>query len=435
MSKETVAVIDRGGRGAALVAAYAKSPQVEKIIAIPGNDFMHELTHKPVTIYPYLKTTDVQSILAICKKHQVSLVDVAQDNAVAVGLVDALENAGIPTCSPTQIASQIEWDKAYARDFMKKYQIPHPKYFICHTVAEGEKVLQKEKDQAWFVKAAGLAEGKGVIYAENNLDARKKIKELAQFGQAGKVFLLEQCLVGEEFSAFALCVGKNFNLIGTAQDHKRINNFDEGPNTGGMGCVSNPAIVSPNITKQITKIMAQTLSGLAKENRPYKGILYLGGMVVGKKVFVIEFNARWGDPEAQVLLPALKTDLFAVNSQLSKGKLPKSLLSDTKKRVAVVVTAKGYPGEYKNVIGKELFGIAEIKNKDISIYGKGITVKHGRYFVDGGRILSVVGTGGTILQAREKVYQALSLLSISGNNLHYRTDIGWRDVERIRKKV
>ena len=438
---ETGLVVDGGGRGAVLIDKYAKSKKVSKILAVPGNDLMQINTDKKVVTFPNLKTTSVKEILEICKKEKVDLVDVAQDNAVEAGLVDELMVSGIPVIGPTRTAGQIEWDKAWARKFMGKYDILTPKYQIFYTEKEGIEFVKNHPAIKCFIKASGLAEGKGAIHAENKKEAIAAIKQMSKFGKEGETYLLEQWLVGEEFSAFALCDGENFKVVGFAQDHKRVFDGGLGPNTGGMGCVSNPLIVDRKIKKQVEEIFNKVIYGMKKEKRPYKGVLYLGGMVVdgkglpaGRQVYVIEFNARWGDPEAQVIVPSIKNDFFELADAIIFGKI-KGLKLDIDKKVRVVVaaTAKGYPTDYTSVKGKKVFGIEKVQKMGVKIYGAGVKKIVGDYVVNGGRVLYIVGEGQDVIEAREKAYEAMKLISIEGDNLHYRTDIGWRDVERMKK--
>ncbi|MBI2315311.1 phosphoribosylamine--glycine ligase [Candidatus Daviesbacteria bacterium] len=430
---KTILIIDGGGRGAALVDKYAQSPKVGKILAVPGNDLMQINTQKQVITYPHLKTTSVKEIIEICQKEKVDLVDVAQDNAVAVGLVDELLKKKITVVGPTKKAGQIEWDKAWARKFMQKYQVPNPKYQIFKSEKAGIEFAKKNPNNKWFVKAAGLAEGKGVIPAANLDETTAAIKEMERFGLAGKTYLLEEWLMGEEFSAFAVCDGDNFQIVGYAQDHKRVNDGDKGPNTGGMGCVSNPMVIS-KIKDQISKIFKKTINGLKKENRFYEGVLYLGGIVVDGKVFIIEFNARWGDPEAEVILPSIQTDYLDIAEKVVQTKLDKLKIKvDTKIRISIAGAAKGYPGDYSKVRDKQILGLDKaIKQEGITIYGAGIKKSNNKYLVNGGRIFHLVAEGKDILEAREKAYQAMRLINIKGDNLHYRKDIGWRDIERVK---
>jgi phosphoribosylamine---glycine ligase len=441
----TVVVIDSGGRGAALVDKYSQSPHVSEIIAVPGNDLMRETSRKPVETYSKLKTTSVKEIVALCKEKKVALVDVSQDNAIAVGLVDALEQSNIQVVGPTKHAGELEWNKAFAREFMKRYHISHPSFKVCHSQEEGVSYIKAQPDQPWFVKASGLAEGKGALPAENNAEAIKGIVQMRQLGDSGETFLLEEWLrdpngkTWEEFSTFIFSDGKNFQIIGSAQDHKRACNFDVGENTGGMGCSSPPLVLTSSIMKKVGDVFQKTIIGLLKEQRPYKGVLYLGGMLVEQEgrqePYVIEFNARWGDPEAEVILPGITTDLFEVSMAIVEGKIDNlNIKTDGKARVSVVGAARGYPQDYSSVKGKQIFGLEKARGiPGVIIYGAGVKAVNGKYYAQGGRLFHVVGEGATVLEAREKAYHAMSLITIEGNNLHYRTDIGWRDMQRLIK--
>lgn len=424
----TVIVIDGGGRGAALVHKYSKSSLVSKIIAIPGNDLMQLNSVIPVRIFPHLKTTSIQEILEIARKEKADLVDVAQDNAVEAGVSDALIKKGFTVVGPTKAAGQIEWDKAWARDFMKKYKLPIPAYNSFNSIDKARAYIRKNANKRFFIKAAGLADGKGVIPARNEEEALTAISQMAKFGKAGETFVIEEWLDGEEFSMFALSDGKTYQIVGSAQDHKRLNDGDMGPNTGGMGCSTPALVVSQDIYKQGEEIIKKVLAGLKKEKRPYKGVLYLGAMVVKGTVYVIEFNARWGDPEAEVLVPGITNDLFKIGMEIANGNLKTKLVSDKKSRVVVVGALK--PGAENKK--RELRGLSKIlKMKDIIFYGTRVTFEKKKYYVSSGRLFHVVASGKNVLDARKKAYHAMKCLSIEGNNLHYRTDIGWRDVKRL----
>lgn len=433
---KTILITDGGGRGAVLVDKYGQSKYVGKILVVPGNDLMKINTDKEVVTFPDLKTTSVAEILEICKEENVDLVDVAQDNAVEAGLVDELNKIGIPAVGPTRKAGQLEWDKAWAREFMSKYQIPSPKYQVFNSEEEGIKFVKNHHGKKWFVKASGLAEGKGAIPANSKNEAIKAIKQMPKFGKAGETYILEEWLIGEEFSVFALCDGKDFKVVGYAQDHKRVFDGDLGPNTGGMGCVSNPLIVNAKIKKQVEDIFRSTVDGLRKEECPYIGVLYLGGMVVDGKVYVIEFNARWGDPEAQVIIPAIKNDFVDIGEAIIFYKIKGFKLEvDNKVRVVIAATAKGYPTDYSEVRGKKIIGLEKAIKMGVKVYGSGIKKDGRNWVVNGGRIFYVVAEGKDVTNAREKAYKAMAQIFIEGDNLHYRTDIGWRDVARLRETL
>lgn len=434
---KTVAVIDAGGRGAALVYKYAQSPQVSKILAIPGNDLVGINTEKEVRTYTNLKTTSIAEIIQICKEEKVDLVDVAQDNALAVGLVDRLKEAGIKAFGPTKQASQIEWDKAWSREFMQKYDLPSPTFKIFDSESKGIDFINSQDEKPWVIKASGLAEGKGVIITKDKEEAVSAIKEMKKFNESGKVFVLEEFLEGEEFSAFALSDGEDFTILGSAQDHKRIFDGDQGPNTGGVGCSTPPLVINEKIHDQIITIFEKAFAGLKKEGRPYSGILYLGGIVL-KDGFVslIEFNSRWGDPEVECILPGIKNDLYELSMATIEGRLKDIKIEiDSKARVVVAGASKGYPEDYSAVKGKQIFGIEEVlKLPGIKFYSAGIKRDRDKYLANGGRLFYIVGEGKDVIEAREKAYSAIKLISIEGDNLHYRTDIGYRDVERLSQR-
>jgi len=417
MKKATILVIDGGGRGAVLVDKYSQSSHVIKILAIPGNDLMLA-NQKPVKIFPQIKTTNIKSIIKIAKDQKVNFVDVAQDDAVASGLVDALQKEGINVFGPARAAGQIEWDKAWARNFMKKFKIPSPEFEICKSQKEGINFIKKQKDAEWFIKASGLAAGKGALYAKNNRQAIEKIHQMKDFGKAGQTYLIEKSLRGEEFSSFAIVDGKNFIIVGHAQDHKPVFDGNLGPNTD--------------------RIFAKTVKGLVSAGRPYRGILYLGGMITdkglpaGRQVYVIEFNARWGDPEAQVIVPALQNDFYELANQVLDGKIKKiKIKKDKLYRVVVTAASKGYPGDYSKVIGKKIIGLEKIlRLKKVKVFGAGVKRSNNQYLVGGGRLFYVVGEGKNVAQARKIAYNAFSLVNVEGDNLHFRTDIGYRDLER-----
>ena len=466
MNQSTVLIIDGGGRGSVLVDKYSQSSHVIKILAIPGNDLM--LTNqKPVKIFPKIKTTDIKSIIKIAKDQKVDLVDVAQDDAVASGLVDALQKEGINVFGPTKLAGQIEWDKAFARNFMRKFKITIPTFKICHSQKEGINFIKKQKHAEWFIKASGLAAGKGALHAQNNRQAIEKIRQMKDFGKAGQTYLIEKCLVGEEFSSFAIVDGKNFIIVGYAQDHKPVFDGDLGSNTGGMGCSSPPMAITPEVENQIESIFKKTVEGLVKIGRPYQGILYLGEMIdqrsglpAGRQVYAIEFNARWGDPEAQVIVPAIKNDFYELANKVLNGQIKKiKIKKDNLYRVAVTAASRGYPSDYSKVIGKQIFGLDQLLRNPVSslrhpepfacrseqseesqdklregsikVFGAGVKKKNNQYFVSGGRLFYVVAEGKNVAQARKIAYNALSRVNVEGDNLHYRTDIGWRDLERF----
>ncbi len=440
-----ILVIGQNGREHALAAAYAKSSRVNKVIMTPGNG-LTDFGNDKIKNYPDVGMMDFDKIVAVCKKENIDLVDVAQDDIISKGYVDKFTKLGIKAFGPTQKASQLEWDKKWSRDFMVKYGLPIPGFKSFDNQKEAIEYVKKLPEQLLFIKAAGLALGKGVIRADKKQQAIHAIKEMSSFGKSGETFLIEQGLIGEEFTLFAICDGNSYVITKSSQDHKTIFDGDKGPNTGGVGSVAPTSAITPKLLKEIEeKIIIPTLAGMKKEGRPYAGILYVGGMITKNGIKIIEFNARWGDPEAEVILPSIQTDYVdIVNAVTMKqparnasqrdavGLNNVTISFDNKVRISVAGCAKGYPKDYSAVKGKEIFGLQDAMQKPgITIFGSGITRKGNKFFVNGGRIFYIVAEGKDILETRKKAYAALKLVSIDGNNLHYRKDIGWRDIQRL----
>lgn len=429
MQIKRILILGSGGREEALASVYAKNTNTEKIYIAPGNG-LTGFKNKKIIPLSKISSSDFNAVHNACKKYKIDLVDVAQDEPLSLGFVDMLRAKGFIVFGPTKDASELEWNKEYSRDFMKKYNIPSPIFESFSDIKKAETYIRSLKEQPLFVKASGLALGKGALHAENKAEAIKHVQEMSKFGKSGETFLIEECMTGEEFSLFALCDGVSYSIIGAAQDHKRIYNHDKGPNTGGMGCVFPCKLVDKKISKEVEeKILKPLLKGMVKEGRPYSGILYIGGMMTKKGVQVVEFNCRWGDPEAEVILPSLITDYLRIIESVINNKLDKiNVVTDNKVRVSIAGCALGYPDDYTAVKGKMILGLE--KKIDASIFGAGIRKKNDKYYVSGGRILHIVGVGKDINEARKQAYSDISSLYVSENNLYYRTDIGWREVER-----
>lgn len=441
MTKTSVLIIGSGAREHAISRAYEKSPQVERIIIAPGNDFIRYNRQKEVVIEKECSLKDPTSLLRVAEKYQPDLVDVAQDDALASGAVDILQENGFLAFGPTKQAARIEWDKRWSREFMQRHHIPCPNFRYFDSETEGMRYVmglyEKEPAKLLYVKAAGLCSGKGALKSKNIGEAIMNVKRMKDLpNKAGELFLVEEGLVGEEFSYYAISDGKTYHSFKSAQDNKTALNFDEGPQTGGMGAVS-PARVTENLSGGIeNSLISKAIEGMASDGNPYKGILYLGGVVVDGTPMNIEYNARWGDPECQVVLPSVETDYIDIVIACLEGKLDKvEILQDDKTRVCVVGASKGYPNDYSRVKGKRIYGLEDaMEMEGITLLGAGVKVQEGKFYANGGRIFSVVGEGRNILEAKQRAYSAISHISVEGNNLYYRTDIGWRDTERFLKE-
>ena len=434
-----ILIIGCGAREDAISKAYQENNQVGEIVVAPGNDFI-PFGREGVSIDGNFPLTDVNSMLEIAKKHKPDLIDVAQDDALASGAVDLLREEGFKVFGPTRNAARIEWDKGWSREFMKRHDIPCPSFkefddkYLDLATKHLQEIYCKDPKKLLYVKAAGLCGGKGALKSMNLGEALNHIGTMQKFGVAGKNFLIEEGLIGEEFSFYVMSDGKNYVVLGSAQDHKTVFNFDEGEQTGGMGAIS-PAMVTASVLNEINKdLVSRTIKGMAEEGFPYEGILYVGGIVVDGKPFVIEFNARWGDPECQVVIPSLGGNYVNLVMASLEGKLAKTkFIQDDKTRVCVVGGSRGYPGDYSGVKGKRIYGIEDaLKMEGITLLSSGIKVQDGKLSTNGGRLFSIVAEGDNVIDARERAYATISRISIEGNNLHYRTDIGYRDVKRFR---
>jgi len=444
MAKEdlTILLIGSGAREHTISCAYEKSPNVKRIIIAPGNDFIGYKRQKEVVMDKNCSLKNPTSLLEIARKYQPDLVDVAQDDALANGTVDTLEKEGFVVFGPRKEAARIEWDKRWSREFMQRHEIPHPcfRYFENETDAEqyAKEQYLIDSSKIVYIKAGGLCSGKGALKSTSLDEVVKNIGRMKDFPNgAGRIFLVEEGLEGEEFSYYAISDGQTYKLFKSAQDNKTVFNFDEGDQTGGMGVVS-PSMVTEPIRKEIEQQqISRAIKGMALEQNPYRGILYLGGIVVNGKPMNIEYNARWGDPECQVVLPSVETDYLEIVKACLEGRLGDlDIKQDNKTRICVVGASKGYPNDYSQVKGKRIFGIDEVMEMEgINIFGAGINVTDGKLYANGGRLFSVVAEGRDILEARQRAYSAIAGISIEGNNLHYRTDIGWRDIERARKTL
>ncbi|RMG33926.1 MAG: phosphoribosylamine--glycine ligase [Methanobacteriota archaeon] len=429
-----VLIFGSGAREHALAVTYLQSPHVNKVIVAPGNSWM-QISTEGLEIDPDCSLKDATSMVRIAEKHRPDLIDVAQDDALAAGTVDLLTKAGFRVFGPTKAAARIEWDKAWARQFMKRHGIPSPEFHVFSEKTSAMEFVEREYSQnpskSLFIKASGLAAGKGALKATSLEEAKLAIQKMDTFGEAGKTFVIEEGLEGEEFSFYAISDGIHFLPLISAQDHKRQLDHDLGEQTGGMGVVA-PTSVTEDLDKQIIEdFIAPVIKNMEKEGIPYIGILYFSGIVTSKGMYAIEYNARWGDPECQAILPSLETDYFNLVTSCLEGKLDtQSVKFDGKTRICLVGASFGYPVDYSIVKGKRLLGLDTLE-EDILFFSAGLAEQEGQPVANGGRLFSLVAAGSNIVEARKKVYSAMSSLMIEGNLLHFRTDIGWRDLSRI----
>ena len=417
-----ILVIGSGGREHALYWKLSESPQTEQIYAIPGNPGMGASAE--------IALDDHAAILRFVKEHEIGLVVVGPEVPLMNGLVDELEAAGIRAFGPRANAAEIEGSKSFAKDLMKKYGIPTARYEVF-TAAEPARAYIRQEGAPIVVKADGLAAGKGVIVAmteQEALDAVDAIMEDHSFGDAGARVVIEEFMEGEEASLLAFTDGTMIRPMISAQDHKRAYDGDRGPNTGGMGTYAPAPVMTPEMTERaVEEILKPTIAAMAKEGRVYRGCLYLGLMVTADGPKVVEFNARFGDPETQVVLPLLDSDLVAIMCACADG-----TLADVPIRwkdgaaVCVVLASGGYPGHYEK--GQEIHGLADAEAMGALVFHAGTAMKAGKLVTNGGRVLGVVGRGADISSAVDAAYAAAT--KISFKDAYYRKDIAHRALER-----
>jgi phosphoribosylamine--glycine ligase len=424
-----ILVVGGGGREHTLVWKIAQSPRVERVFAAPGNAGTAAIAENL-----NLRPTDIEGLGKAAKEKGIDLVVVGPEAPLASGIVDSFDKLSIPIFGPTKAATQVESSKVFARNLMGKYGIPCPKGATFSSYSEAWEYLQ-EQHLPVVIKAEGLAAGKGVIIASSLAEAHKalgSIMEAKIFGSAGDRVLIDEYLSGREVSLIAFTDGKTVSPMVPACDYKKIGDGDQGPNTGGMGSYSPPGFFSAQMTKKVTKdILLPTVKAMAKEGLPYKGVLYAGLMIVDGEPVVLEFNARFGDPETQVILPLLKTDLVDILMAVVQGNLDRVNIEwSSEACVGVVAASGGYPGSYKT--GFPIQGIDSV-DKDVLVFHAGTKLGNdGIIYTDGGRVLTVVGVGKDMADARQKVY--CNIPSIYFEGCHYRKDIALREIDRIKSK-
>ena len=423
-----VLVIGSGGREHALVWKLAQSPKVEKIYGAPGNPGIAQIG-ECVNISP----TDIKGLADFAEKEGVDLTVVGPEAPLVAGIVDEFENRGLKIFGPSKEAAKLEGSKAFSKEMMKKYGVPTADFEVFDDPEKAKKYI-KEKGAPIVVKADGLAAGKGVVVARNveeALEAIDKIMIEKVFGDAGNRVVVEDCLFGEEASYLVVTDGENFIPLATAQDHKAVFDGDKGPNTGGMGAYSPAPVLSKEMEKEVQeRVIKPILRGMKEEGHPFKGILYAGLMITEEGPKVLEFNVRFGDPEAQVILRRLKTDLVDVCQSVIEGNLIDSLEWIPETAICVVLASKGYPGKYEK--GKVITGIEEAEKIDnVVVFHAGTAIKDGKLVTNGGRVLNVTALGKDVVEARENVYKSIEKIHFDG--MHYRKDIGLKALKRLGK--
>lgn len=414
-----ILVVGRGGREHALCRKIKESPLVSKVYAAPGNAGMADVAE----LVP-VQESDHETLVQFAQECGIDLAIIGPEAPLLAGLADSFRAAGLRVFGPSRAAAEIEGSKALAKEIMKKYGIPTAEYAVFEGFTQAQAFL-KQKGAPMVVKADGLAAGKGVVVAQSVEEAEEALREMLlgrRFGAASARVVLEEFMEGEEVSLMALVNGEVVIPLEPAQDHKRAFDGDQGPNTGGMGAYSPvPQIPREIMEEAVETILKPIAKALVREGRPFCGVLYAGLMITKDGPKVVEFNARFGDPETQVVLPRMKSDLVEVILRLLDGESPE-IVWDEQSVLGVVAAAKGYPGPYET--GTLLEGLDDL-SPDVFIFhaGTGKNV-HGQFVTAGGRVFLLAAKGQTIGEAQERVYAELEKVKCPG--VFYRRDIGYR---------
>ena len=422
-------LIGSGGREHALAWKLAQSPLVETLHCAPGNAGIAE-----VADIVDIKPDDMIGLLALVQREAYDFVVVGPEQPLAMGIVDALDDIGVKTFGPTQAAAQLEASKAFTKALCDKYKIPTAEYGVFTDIKEAKAFLKTMK-APYVLKADGLAAGKGVVIPETLKEAEAELKEFfsGKFGDASKTVLIEEFMHGQEASFFAISDGETAIPLIAAQDHKRAFDGDKGPNTGGMGAYSPaPVFTSETLAIVMEKIIQPTIYGMAKEGHPFKGVLFAGLMITDEGPKLIEYNARFGDPECQVIMRRMQSDLLPVLLAAEAGELTKlEAPAWFDEPVAnVVLAAKGYPGKYKK--GTVITGVEAANEKDdIVVFHAGTRRGQncGKLKANGGRVLSVTASGETLKDAVDKAYSAIE--DIKWSDKQFRTDIAHHALKEV----
>ena len=418
-----VLVVGGGGREHAVCRKLKESKLVDSLLCAPGNAGIVQVA----TCIPGVKATDVEAIVALAKEEKVDFVCVTPDDPLALGCVDALEKEGIAAFGPSAYAAQMESSKIFSKNLMKKYGIPTAE---SETFEDMEAALAylDTKQAPIVIKADGLALGKGVIVAQTMDEAKEAVVDMMQggkFGKSGARVLIEECMFGREVTVLCFCDGKTIVPMRASQDHKRVFDGDKGPNTGGMGAFAPSPLYAQEIAERtMNEILVPTLNAMNAEGFTFKGVLYVGLMLTEHGPKVVEYNARFGDPETQVVLPLLDSDLMEIMMAVREQKLGELDIQWKQESAACIVLASGgYPGKYEG--GKVITGMDAAEETGATVYHAGTKEADGNYVTAGGRVLGVTALGENLRAAVDSAYAAAKKIHFDG--VHMRSDIGSKD--------
>ncbi len=416
-----ILVLGSGGREHAIVWKMKKDNGRDRVFALPGNGGISEDAECLTDGF-----SDPEEVARIASHLNIDLTVVGPEVPLSEGITDLFNRKGLKIFGPCRKGSALESSKLFAKEFMKKYGIPTADFVAVNSIEEAVSVLEK-REFPCVIKYDGLAAGKGVQVSEDMKQAKEflcKIYDYNIFGSENRTVVIEDCLKGTEMSYLVFTDTEGFVPMVPAKDYKRVFDGDIGPNTGGMGCYSPPPVFTPEIEKHIKeRVVVPTLKGLQRENIDYRGVLYFGFMITEQGPFVLEYNVRFGDPETQVILPRMESNLTEIMEAVIERSLNKVKIRwSDKKSVCVILASGGYPGEYEK--GKEIKGLNEaVKNEDVTLFHAGTIKKEdGRFMTSGGRVLGITTVDGSLTKAREKVYRAADIIEFEGK--HYRKDIG-----------
>lgn len=417
-----VLIIGSGGREHAICWKVSQNPEVEKIYCAPGNAGIGKIAQNVP-----IKAEDVPALAEFAKNNKIDLTIVGPEVSLAAGISDFFQSQNLAIFGPIRHAATLESSKTFAKNLMLKYNIPTASYRSFEDYKQAQSYLAAlDKNKPLVIKADGLAAGKGVFITKNTIEAETALKQIMQdkiLGSSGNTVVIEEFLEGEEASVQIFLDGEHYSVMPAAQDHKRVFDNDDGPNTGGMGAYAPAPIITAELSGKINEtILSPLIAAFKKEGILYRGVLYVGLMIKEGRPYILEFNCRFGDPETQVVLPLLKTDLIEIINAINAGELNKINIEwHNKYAVCVVLASGGYPGDYKP--GKEISGLEEAsKLSDTIIFHAGTSINDKTHITtSGGRVLGITSLGNDIKQAVNNSYQAVN--KISFDKMHYRKDI------------
>ena len=422
-------IIGSGGREHSLVWKLSQDERVNNLFCAPGNPGMREADLVDLAI------NDSAGLLEFALSNDIDLTIVGPELPLVKGIVDEFRASGLLIFGPTAKAAALEGSKLFAKEMMQKYSIPTAKYKSFENTAEALDYIS-DKTVPCVIKASGLAAGKGVLICNSVEEAEKAIKDMLVdkvFGDAGNLILIEELMEGEEASILVITDGQNHVILPSAQDHKRIDDGDEGLNTGGMGAYSPAPIVTDDMMRIIeSTIVIPTLNAMIQENNPYTGVLYVGIMMTSDGPKVVEYNVRFGDPEAQAIIPLIGIEFLDLLLASAKGDISSITLSEnSKSSTCIVLSSGGYPGKYEN--GMLITGLEGNFSSDIVIFHAGTDKKESEYITNGGRVLNIVGLGDRLEVSIKESYAAVRKIDFKG--MHYRNDIGQKGLMYIRNNL